>query len=411
MSVWDELVGQTEQIARLRRLADAHAARAAGPSLFDGVVHDDDPAMSADLAPGADLRLAHSWLFTGPAGSGRSNLALAFAAALLCPVGGCGVCSSCVMARTGSHPDLRVFRTEKVMIGIDDVREIVAASYMSPSISSVRIQLIEDADRMTERTSNVLLKAIEEPPESTMWILCSPSEADMLPTIRSRVHTVRLSTPTVDQVADFLVAADGVDPALARRCARESQCHIGMARRLATDEQARSRREASIDVFLGILSPSFLAKGAADLVALATEDSSSADGVRLERERGEFLRQLGLPPGEPVPAQYRSQVRAFDEDSKRRTKRSLRDGVDRLLLDFESVGRDALILSLGARGELINVERAVQIGQWVARRSPADVVAALDAIATARVRLAANVQPILALEGLLVSVVDRDARV
>lgn len=397
MSVWDGLVGQEAAVAGLRRLAETNAA------LTDA---------SASAVPGgpdtANIHLAHSWLFTGPAGSGRSNLALAFAAALLCPTGGCGSCPSCTMARAGTHPDLRVFRTDKVVIVIDDVRDLVAASYMSPSTSKLRVQVIEDADRMSERTSNVLLKAIEEPPASTIWILCSPSEADMLPTIRSRVRTVRLRTPTVEQVADFIVNADGVEPELALRCAREAQCHIGMARRLATDAAARQRRDASIGILLGVVSPSHVAKGASDLVKIAEEDSQAADAARLDRDRAEFLRQLGIPVGDPVPPQYRAQVRAFDEDMKRRSTRSLRDGVDRILLDFESVARDALLLRLGIARELINVERQAAITAWASRRRPEQLITNVDEIAVARMRIAANVSPLLALEAMLATVIDRE---
>lgn len=401
MDVWQGLVGQEQTVAWLRRLADSRAAGRSSETTFD----------LGDAITTEQERVGHAWLFTGPAGSGRSNLALAFAAALLCPQGGCGECSSCVMARTGSHPDLRVLRTEKVTIGIDDVRELVSSSYLSPSVSSVRVHVIEDADRMLERTSNVLLKALEEPPESTVWILCSPSEADMLPTIRSRVQSVRLSLPSVDQVADFIVANDGIDAALAHRCAREAQSHIGMARRLATDEKARLRRESSIAILLGIVSTSHVAKGASDLVAIAEQDSSSADEMRGERARAELLRQLGLPPGEPVPAQYRAQVKSFEEDAKRRATRSLRDGVDRILLDFESVVRDAILCRLGIDRGLINVESAPQITAWANRRAPAVLVHYVDAIATARTRIASNVSPLLALEALLSSVIDVEAAV
>lgn len=427
MDVWQGLVGQTEIISQLRRLAEANAARyrkpdpsaddasADSPSADDASpvlaqpTAGDETRVMPEADPDSDIRLAHSWLFTGPAGSGRSNLALAFAASLLCPDGGCGSCQSCLMARSGNHPDLRVLRTEKVIIEIDDVRDIVAASYLSPSISRLRIQVIEDADRMSERTSNVLLKAIEEPPSSTIWILCSPSEADMLPTIRSRVRTVRLSTPTVEQVADFIVTADGVDPALAMRSAREAQSHIGMARRLATDADSRARRDASVLVLLGIVSSSHVAKGAQDLVAIAEQDTQAAATLRTERDRSEFFRQLGLPLDAPVPAQYRAQVKAFDESNKRLIKRSLLDGVDRILLDLESVGRDALLVRMGVNDGLINVERAPEITAWAAKRTPAQLVGYLDAIAEARTRTTRNVTPLLAFEAMLAAVIDKEA--
>ncbi len=387
MTVWEGLVGQHSAVDLLRRIADERVG-----------------ARSEEGA--AQTRLAQAWLMTGPAGSGRSNVARAFAAALLCPTGGCGACSSCRMALLGSHPDLRVLRADKVIIGIDEVRELVAASYMSPSAGPLRVQIIEDADRMPERTSNVLLKAIEEPPETTVWILCAPSEADMLPTIRSRVHTVRLVTPSLDDVATYLETTEGVDPARAEACARLAQSHVGMARRLAVDESARVRRETSIRILLGILSAGFVAKGAADVLALAQEDAQSSAQHDADAEKAELMRQLGLPPGEPVPAQYRAQLRAFEEDAKKRDKRSLLDGIDRILTDYESVVRDALLTCLGAGQALINSEHAREIQSWVSTRKPAEIVALMDAIAEARKRIRGNVPPLLAVEALLTVAVD-----
>ena len=156
MVFWDELTGQEDAVALVE-----HAAA--------------DPAA-----------MTHAWLVTGPPGSGRSTLAAAFAAALLShgeDAEGTARVRAQVAART--HPDLISLATDRVVITVDEVRSIVSRSYTSPSVGAWRVVVIEDADRMAERTSNVLLKALEEPPPRTVWILCAPSEADLLPTIRS----------------------------------------------------------------------------------------------------------------------------------------------------------------------------------------------------------------------------------
>jgi DNA polymerase-3 subunit delta' len=194
-----------------------------------------------------DSGVFHSWLFTGPPGSGRSNLALAFAAALQCAEGGCSICKSCVLAKAGTHPDIQVLATEKVQITIAEVRELVSASVMGSSVGKFRIMVIEDADRMSASASNVLLKALEEPPAGTIWILCAPSEVDMLATIRSRVRRVGLKVPSIDDVAQLLITRNGIEPGLARLAAEESQSHIGMALRLATSAEARARRKEVLD--------------------------------------------------------------------------------------------------------------------------------------------------------------------
>ena len=88
----------------------------------------------------------------------------------------------------GTHPDVTVLTTNKVTIGIDQVREIITASEQMPATAPWRIIIIEDVDRMLERTTNVLLKEIEEPAEHCIWLLCAPSAQDVLPTILARTH-------------------------------------------------------------------------------------------------------------------------------------------------------------------------------------------------------------------------------
>src|SRR5690606_38568006 len=187
--------------------------------------------------------LTHAWLITGPPGSGRSTLAYAFAAALIAEPGDENAMHQ-VLA--GTHPDLTALRTEGVIISIKDARALVERSYFSPSVGRYRVIVMEDADRMTERTSNVLLKALEEPPERTVWVLCAPSDAALLPTVRARVRTLRLREPEVDEVAKLIALRTGVGEAVAEQSARHAQRHIGMAQRLATDAGARARRDSTL---------------------------------------------------------------------------------------------------------------------------------------------------------------------
>ncbi len=374
--VWDELTGQAEAVAIMRAAAD--------------------PAT-------ADSNLTHSWLITGPPGSGRSNLAFAFAAELLSS----GMrdryesVKSQVEART--HPDLSVLSTEKVTIGIDEVRSLVSSSQFSPSVSRFRVVVIEDADRMTERTSNVLLKALEEPPPRTIWILCAPSEADLIPTIRSRVRTVRLKIPQTAEVAKLLVERDGVPANLAEQSARHAQSHIGMARRLATSESARSRRQQTIEIALGMKSAGDAVNGAATLLELAGEDARAASEERESREREAALHSLGIESGGTVPSALRAQLKQLEEDQKRRATRSLRDGIDRVLVDLLSLYRDILMVQLGSGSELVNSEIEGRLRIVASATSTVATISTLDAIKTARRRVDSNVAPALALEAMLVT--------
>ena len=375
MSVWDDLTGQADAIAVLR----AAASR--------------DPDNTA---------MTHSWLITGPPGSGRSNLAYAFASALLARPGDDEATARQVAAR--SHPDLAVLSTERVIITIDEVRRLVSSSQFSPSVGRYRVVVIEDADRMTERTSNLLLKALEEPPPRTVWILCAPSEADLIPTIRSRVRSVRLRTPSVDDVAQLLVARNGVAPDLAVLAAREAQSHIGMALRLATNPEARARRGRTLETALDIRSVSDAVRAAATLLALAGEDAKAITEERDAQEREQALRSLGVDPGGTVPPALRSQLRALEDDQKRRATRSLRDGLDRIMVDLQSLYRDVLLLQLGVDGDPVNGAIQDRLTSVARGSTPAATLTVLDAIATARQRVEANVAPALALEAMLVAV-------
>ena len=164
MSVWDSLVGQKPVIDMLSRIAQG------------------DPS-----------QITQSWLICGPPGSGRSNMARAFAAALESPDHGMSAEPTRVTQQVlaGTHPDVTVLTTNKVTIGIDQVREIITTSEQMPATAPWRIIIIEDVDRMLERTTNVLLKEIEEPAEHCIWLLCAPSAQDVLPTIRSLHHQCR----------------------------------------------------------------------------------------------------------------------------------------------------------------------------------------------------------------------------
>ena len=385
--MWDDLVGQQEAIDVFRAAAESELVAAA--------TH--------------ESAMTHSWLVTGPPGSGRSNLAYAFAASLLCRQGGCGTCSDCRQVAARTHPDLSTLTTERVIISIDEVRQLVQSSQYSPAVSRYRVIVIEDADRMAERTSNVLLKALEEPPERTVWILCAPSEADLIPTIRSRVRSVRLRVPSIADVAALIQNRDGVDAATAERAARHAQSHIGMAHRLATNSEAAERREETVRLALGIQSVRDAVLAAARLVEIATDDAKALTEERDSEELVQMRRSMGIAEGDAVPAQLRSQVKTMEEQQKRRATRSLRDGLDRILVDLLSVYRDIFRLQVGVAHELVNSEFSELLHAAAQARTAADTVATMEAIATARERIDGNVAPALAMEALLIQSVRSHA--
>ena len=372
--IWRELFGQADAIAQLEQAVKTR-----------------------------DQGVQHAWLMTGPPGSGRSNMAVAFAAALLCAEGGCGTCRSCTLAMSGNHPDIDVLTTEKVGISIEEVRNLVLSAQMGGSMGRFRIMIIEDADRMAERSSNVLLKALEEPPPGTVWILCAPSEADMLPTIRSRVRRITLKTPAVEEVAQLLVERDSIDRALAMTVAAEAQSHIGMARRLATSVDARGRRKDTLVAALDIDSVTNAMFTADRWIDLARRDAEALTTERDSEEREELLRVLGVEDTSKLPLYARADVKTLEESQKRRATRSLRDGLDRILVDLLSLYRDVLMLQLVAEVPLVNEGLKTQISSVANRSTAQQSLDKLRQIELARTRIAANVKDQMVLEALAVN--------
>ena len=382
MSVWDSLVGQQPVIDMLSRIAQG------------------DPG-----------QITQSWLICGPPGSGRSNMARAFAAALESPDHGMNDEPTRVTQQVlaGTHPDVTVLATNKVTIGIDQVREIITASEQMPATAPWRIIIIEDVDRMLERTTNVLLKEIEEPAEHCIWLLCAPSAQDVLPTIRSRTRIVNLAVPSTQAVAGFLTSTTNVEPKVAQRAARLAEGHIGIAKLYATDEQVMTDRD---ELVVGVLN---LAR-ASDAVLLAgslidnAKAQAEADASRITAgQEAEFRRINGLAPNDRIPPKLRGAFNqiAKKDDVKRLVTRRTRDVLDRALNSIASIYRDVAVLQNNAEDAvgLINLENRSPITELSVRLNRAGAVTRLDEVAHARKRLAGNGNPLLVFESLFCALI------
>jgi DNA polymerase-3 subunit delta' len=374
VTVWRDVIGQDSAVATLQRAVT-------------------DPTS-----------MTHAWLLTGPPGSGRSVAARAFAAALECPLDGCGECRECRTSVDGTHADVDVIATEGLSIKVEQARELAAMSALRPSVGPWRVIIVEDADRLTERAADALLKAIEEPVPRTVWILCAPSLEDVVITIRSRSRHVRLRTPPAEAVAELLHRRDGVEMPMAMYAARAAQSHVGLARRLARDEGARIRRRDVISLAGRIHGVGDAIGAAADLASIADEESTAAAAERDTAEKQRLMELLGADPSARTqPPHIRSQLAGLEKEQKARATRHSRDVLDRSLVDLLSVYRDALILHSGAALGLVNQD-SLPIVQGVARSMSAEqLLQAMDAIGTARERIGLNVNPLLALEAMAIS--------
>jgi DNA polymerase-3 subunit delta' len=350
--------------------------------------------------------MSQAFLFTGPPGSGRSNAAVAFAAALQCEEQppGCGTCHACHTVLAGSHADVTIVRTDKLSIGVDEVRDLVRRSALAPVGRRWQVMIVEDADRLTDQAANALLKAIEEPTDRTVWMLCAPTVEDLLPTIRSRCRLVTLSTPSADEVADFLVSSDGVEPSLASYCARASQGHIGRARALARDEGARHRRKEVVSIPARLISLASCMNAAQNLLETTQEEADLLTGELDARERTDLDASYGVVERGRRPREYAPALAALERGQKTRAKRRHLDVVDRGLMDLVSMYRDAIAMATGGAGSLVNEEFRADLDQIVSTSSPELNLRRIGWIFDTREQmLEFNVPVALALESLMVA--------
>ncbi len=373
MTVWDNLVGQKVAASALATAAGGHG-------------------------------MSHAWLFTGPPGSGRSNAAIAFAAALQCEQQGCGTCHDCRTALKGSHADVNVIRTEKLSIGVDEVRDLVRRAALAPVGRRWQIMIVEDADRLTDQACNALLKAIEEPTPRTVWMLCAPTVEDVLSTIRSRCRLLTLTTPSTADVAEFLVRTDGVAEGLAAYAARASQGHIGRARALARDEATRNRRHEVVTIPARLTSLGACMNAASNLHEVTKEEADLITGELDAREKSDLDASYGVVERGRRPREYAPALSAMEKAQKTRAKRRHLDVVDRSLMDLVSVYRDAVAIAVGAPGALVNEEIRPDVDKVVRAATPELNLRRIGWIFDAREQmLEFNVPVPLALESMMLA--------
>ncbi|MTE12272.1 DNA polymerase III subunit delta' [Nocardia aurantiaca] len=374
-------------------------------------------AVAARGGAGSSSAMTHSWLFTGPPGSGRSVAALCFAAALQCTAEGtpgCGRCHACTTTMAGTHGDVRRVVPEGLSIGTKEMREIVQVASRRPSTGRWQVVVVEDADRLTEAAGNVLLKVVEEPPERTVFLLCAPSvdPEDISVTLRSRCRHVHLATPSVDSIARVLHERDGLDQKTAGWAASISGGHVGRARRLATDDQARARRKRALALVAATARPAAAYAAADELVKSADDEAKQVSAERDEKEREELATALGAGgTGKGTASATRGSAGALKDLEKRqksRATRTGRDALDRALIDVAGLYRDALAVRFGAATTdsssgvpLTHPDMADQIRELASDVRPEGLLLSIQAVLDCREALETNVKPRFALAAMV----------
>jgi DNA polymerase-3 subunit delta' len=392
-SVFADLVGQAEAVETLSAAAESAARIVAG---------------TAAAGNGA---MTHAWIFTGPPGSGRSVAARAFAAALECERGGagCGECHGCHTVLGGTHADVRFVVPEGLSIGVGEMRALVLRAGSAPSGGRWQVVIIEDADRLTEQAGNALLKAVEEPPPRTVFLLCTPSTHpdDISVTIRSRCRVVPLRQPSAEDVAEVLVRRDGIAPDRALWAAAAAQGHVGRAKRLANDPEAKARRDAVLAVPRRLTGVGAAFDAASALIEAAEAESAAAVVDNDSAERAALEQALGAGgTGRGAAGAMRGaagQIKDLERRQKSRYTRSQRDALDRALVDLAGFYRDVLTTALRAPVPAVHTDIAAQSSAAAERWTPESALRRLEAVLACRDAIDQNVKPKIAVEAMMLS--------
>ncbi|MFC8531981.1 DNA polymerase III subunit delta' [Nocardia sp. NPDC057227] len=365
--------------------------------------------------------MTHSWLFTGPPGSGRSVAAVCFAAALQCTtpgVVGCGHCHACTTVLAGTHGDVRRIVPEGLSISVKEMRDIVQIAARRPSTGRWQVVVVEDADRLTEGAGNALLKAVEEPPERTVFLLCAPTvdPEDISITLRSRCRHVHLVTPSVPAIAQVLKERDGLPADAADWAASVSGGHVGRARRLATDPEARARRKKSL-ALVGAVGRGNGYTAADELVKAADDEAKEMSADRDEQERDELATALGAGgTGKGSAGATRGSagvLKDLERRQKSRATRTGRDALDRTLIDIAGVYRDAIAVRFGAVRtgvSLTHPDLSDPIHDLAHRVSPEGLLRSVEAVLACREALDLNVKPRFAVAAMVATLIEAQTK-
>jgi len=389
MSNFDIIIGQDSAVSELKRAA----SEAAG-----------------DVLGIQSNAMTHAWLFTGPPGSGRSTLALAFAATLVCSQGGCGTCQDCRNAIAGVHPDVEHVVPEKVHYAKDATVALIERAAMLPTRAPWHVIVVEDVDRFLVDAASVLLKSIEEPPARTVWLLCAPTGEDVYDTIKSRCRQISLVAPALNLIAAQLTERFGIESSMAQFAARVSQGHIGRARALATDEKVRTRRREILEIPARLNTVSSCYSLAAQLVSTINADVDDIMGSMLAHDEealrmvfGDGVQGKGM---KALERQKKSAMKASEDRHKTIRRRILNDQYNRALMDLTGFYRDVLVVQSGSSAALINEELRNAIDAVADKGDSASMLQRIDAITETLDNLIANVAPQAAFESLLVTLRD-----
>jgi len=340
-------------------------------------------------------RVAHAYLFTGPAGIGKGLVAREFAKALNCDRGGPQPCDECVSCRKidhGTHPDVLWFRPAGAMrmIRVEQVAEFMQAASLRPYEGRWKVFILVDADRLNVQSQNKVLKTLEEPAPNTAIILTSALPEALLPTIRSRCQRIAFHPIAREAVERFLIERHEATPERATVAASLAQGSLAAAIELL-DEHAGHRRHEMYNVLAAGGFKHFI-----DLQAMALGIEK-----QLVTRRDTLKKQLADEHKETLTALAAPARKALTDQHNAHAESEFRREVDGVLNCIVLWYRDMLVSKeIGATAALINIDYTEQIAARAAEQTAQHLLAAFDTIDEVRKAIALNVKLSNSLEAL-----------
>jgi DNA polymerase-3 subunit delta' len=367
--------------------------------LWDEVV--DHGAIKRSLKRAVEQgRVNHAYLFAGPSGVGKFMTAKVFAAALLCPEGGCGQCNVCRRVTEEKHPDVIVLRPAGKNIPVEAIRALRLDAFRKPTEADRKVYIIKNAERMWDEGASTLLKVLEEPPGNTVFILITANPEGMLPTIRSRCQQINFSLVPAEELRDYLVERKGVSREKAELVARLTGGVLGRALDWCDDPSRLSRRESVLRMAR----------------ALKQADMNHALEMALE-----LYREV-RGPAEELSSVYQERKKelgdgALDDDALRRFSKVLDEECKREQLKEEIRGtkeifstlawwyRDILIMKEGGDSRLlVNVDLVEEISAEAEANPAQKVIECIELLGNAMKDVERNVPVQLNLESALLGI-------
>lgn len=350
------------------------------------------------MLKGAAAHPTGTYLFAGAPGVGKRNAARVLAAALVCP-DACGSCNTCRRVLAGLHPDVTILQPEGYTFPVEVLRSTAQAAAQSPIEADHRVFIVQEADRIPERSQNALLKALEEPSRSVVWILLAHAVQPFLPTILSRCQIVDFPPIAEDAMCGLLRAQFSLDAGEALRLVRISRGDLNAAAKLAGDPDAPRVRIRAVRLAA--------APGISVVEALSAADEvkglAASARQRTETEQAEELSRLSEVSGNEGQAAWRKRLAD-------RNKRTLRRVETEVLVDFLSwmgaAFRDLAAASAGAHPDLLIArDFAGELEKAAPARPTRFWVDMIEHCLQAQLALRNNANPALVIESLLLRLV------